>query len=57
MVGLGLLLIAIGIILWVTVFPVIGWTLIAIGVVAAIVGLIVGAVWGLTGSGRRTRAY
>lgn len=54
MVGLGILALIVGIILWVTVLPVIGWILMAIGVVLIVAGLLLGAVWSLS-RGARTR--
>ena len=48
MVGLGILLLIVGLILWVTVFPAIGWVLMAIGVILIVAGLLLGAVWGFS---------
>jgi uncharacterized membrane protein len=56
MVGLGLLLLIVGIILWVTVAPVIGWILMVIGAILIVAGFLMGAVWGLSRSGRRGAA-
>ena len=56
MVGLGILLLVFGLILWLTVMPAIGWVLMAIGVIAIVAGLLLGAVWGLS-RGRRGPAY
>lgn len=53
MVGLGILLFIVGVILWLTVLPVIGWILMAIGVILFVAGLMVGAIWGLSRTGRR----
>jgi hypothetical protein len=53
-VGIGILLLVVGLILWVTVMPAIGWLLMAIGVIAIVAGLLLGAVWGLS---RRGTAY
>jgi signal transduction histidine kinase len=53
MVGLGIVALIIGIILWLTVFPAIGWILMAIGVILIIAGLLLGAVWGLSRTGGR----
>jgi uncharacterized membrane protein HdeD (DUF308 family) len=53
-VGIGILLLVIGLILWLTVMPAIGWVLMAIGVIAIVAGLLLGAVWGLS---RRGTAY
>lgn len=57
MVGLGILLLVIGIILWLTVLPVLGWILMAVGVVLIVAGLLLGAVWGLSRGGRRGSVY
>ena len=57
MVGLGIVLLVIGIILWLTVLPVLGWILMAVGVVLIIAGLLLGAVWGLSRGGRRGTVY
>jgi uncharacterized membrane protein HdeD (DUF308 family) len=53
-VGIGILLLVVGLILWLTVMPTIGWVLMAIGVIAIVAGLLLGAVWGLS---RRGTAY
>jgi hypothetical protein len=54
-VGLGLLALVIGIVLWLTVAPAIGWVLMGIGVILIVVGLLIGAVWTLSraATGRR----
>lgn len=57
MVGLGILLLVVGLILWLTVMPAIGWVLMAIGVIAIVAGLLLGAVWGLSRGARRGTAY
>ena len=58
MVGLGILLFIVGVILWLTVLPVIGWILMAIGVVLFVAGLLMGAVWTLSrAGGRRGTVY
>ena len=58
MVGLGILLFIVGVILWLTVLPVIGWILMAIGVVLFVAGLLMGAVWTLSrAGGRRGSVY
>jgi hypothetical protein len=58
MVGLGILLFVVGVILWLTVLPVIGWILMAIGVVLFVAGLLMGAVWTLSrAGGRRGSVY
>jgi hypothetical protein len=58
LVGLGILLLVIGLILWLTVMPAIGWILMAIGVVLIVVGLLLGAVWGFSrAAGRRGGVY
>jgi hypothetical protein len=57
-VGLGILLLVMGLILWLTVVPAIGWILMAIGVVLIVVGLLLGAVWGFSrAAGRRGGVY
>jgi hypothetical protein len=57
-VGLGILLLIIGLILWLTVMPAIGWVLMAIGVILIIAGLLLGAVWGFSrAAGRRGSVY
>jgi hypothetical protein len=57
-VGLGILLLVVGLILWLTVMPAIGWVLMVIGVIAIVAGLLLGAVWGLSrGAGRRGTVY
>jgi hypothetical protein len=53
-VGIGILLLVVGLILWLTVMPAIGWVLMAIGLIAIVAGLLLGAVWGLS---RRGTAY
>ncbi len=58
MVGLGFLLLVLGMILWLTVLPALGWTLMVIGALLIVVGFLLGAVWSLSrGSGRRGTAY
>jgi hypothetical protein len=54
MVGIGILLLIVGLLLWLTVMPAIGWTLMAIGVILIVLGLILGAVWGFS---RRSATY
>jgi hypothetical protein len=51
MVGLGILLLIIGLILWLTIMPAIGWILMAIGVVLIVLGLVLGMAWGFTRRG------
>jgi glucose uptake protein GlcU len=46
-VGLGIACLVIGIILWITVMPAVGWLLMGIGVLLILVGLLIGAVWSL----------
>ena len=53
MTGLGILLLIVGLILWLTVMPAIGWLPMAIGVVLIILGLVLGMAWGFS---RRTTA-
>jgi hypothetical protein len=57
MVGLGILALIIGAILWVTIMPAIGWILMAIGVVLIIAGILMGAVWSLSRGAGRGPAY
>ena len=58
MVGLGIVLLVIGLILWLTVMPAIGWVLMAIGVVLVVAGILLGAVWGFSrAAGRRGTVY
>jgi hypothetical protein len=58
MVGLGILALIIGVILWLTVMPVIGWILMVIGAVLIIAGILMGAVWSFSrGAGRRGTVY
>ena len=58
MVGLGILALIIGVILWVTVMPVIGWILMVIGAILIIAGILMGAVWSFSrGAGRRGTVY
>ena len=54
MTGLGILLLLVGLVLWLTVMPAIGWLLMGIGVVLIVLGLILGMAWGFS---RGTRAY
>ena len=56
MVGLGILALIIGVILWLTIMPAIGWLLMAIGVILIIAGILLGAVWSLS-RGARGPAY
>jgi hypothetical protein len=54
MTGLGILLLIVGLILWLTVMPAIGWVLMAIGIVLIVLGLVLGMAWGFS---RRTAPY
>jgi hypothetical protein len=54
MTGLGILLLIVGLILWLTVMPAIGWVLMAIGIVLVVLGLVLGMAWGFS---RRTAPY
>jgi len=45
MVGLGLLALVIGVVLWLTVMPAVGWVLMGIGLILIVIGLLLGAVW------------
>jgi hypothetical protein len=55
-VGLGILALIIGVILWLTVMPAVGWILMALGVILIIAGILLGAVWSLSRAGRGTTA-
>lgn len=58
MVGLGILSLVVGVILWLTVLPVIGWILMVIGAILIVAGLLMGAVWSFGRSaGRRGTVY
>jgi hypothetical protein len=58
MVGLGILLLIIGVVLWLTIMPAIGWLLMAIGVILIVAGFVLGATWGFSrGAGRRGAVY
>jgi hypothetical protein len=55
MVGLGIALLIIGVLLWLTVMPAIGWVLIVIGAILVVAGIVMGAVWSFSrGAGRRS---
>jgi len=51
-VGLGILALIIGVILWLTVMPAIGWILMVIGVVLIIAGILLGAIWSFSRAAR-----
>ena len=54
MVGLGIVLLILGVILWLTILPVLGWILMVIGAICIVAGLLLGAVWGFSrAAGRR----
>lgn len=58
MVGLGILALVIGVILWLTVMPVIGWILMVVGAILIIAGVLLGAVWSFSrAAGRRGTVY
>ena len=57
MVGLGILALIIGVILWLTVMPAIGWILMVIGVVLIIAGILLGAIWSFSRAARGGPAY
>ena len=57
MVGLGILALVIGIILWLTVMPAVGWILMAIGAILIVVGILMGAVWSFSRTAGGRRAY
>jgi hypothetical protein len=54
MTGLGIVLLIIGLLLWLTIMPALGWILMAIGVVLIILGLVLGMAWGFS---RRTAPF
>ena len=56
-VGLGILALIIGIVLWLTVMPAVGWILMAIGVILIVVGLLLGAVWSFSRAAGRRATY
>jgi len=56
-VGLGILALVVGVILWLTVLPVIGWILMVIGAILVVAGLLMGAVWSFSRAGRRGTVY
>jgi hypothetical protein len=53
MVGLGVLALVVGILLWLTVMPVIGWILMVIGALLLIAGILTGAIWSFSRGARR----
>jgi hypothetical protein len=58
MVGIGILLLIVGAILWLTVMPALGWLLMAIGVIAIVAGILLGMVWGFArAADRRGTVY
>ena len=58
MVGLGIALLVIGVLLWLTVLPALGWILMVIGAIVVVAGLLMGAVWSFSrGAGRRGSVY
>jgi hypothetical protein len=57
MVGLGILLLIVGVILWVTVLPAIGWALLIIGALLVLFGLLMGAVWTFSRAAGPRRGY
>lgn len=58
MVGLGILLLVIGVLLWLTVMPAIGWVLMVIGIILIVAGILMGAVWSFSrAAGGRRRGY
>jgi hypothetical protein len=57
-VGLGILALIIGVILWLTIMPAVGWLLMGIGVILIIAGILLGAVWSLSrGAARGPAPY
>jgi sulfite exporter TauE/SafE len=57
MVGLGILLLVVGVILWLTLMPVLGWILMVVGAILIVAGLLMGAVWSFSRAGRRGTVY
>jgi hypothetical protein len=57
MVGLGIALLVVGVLLWLTVLPALGWLLMAIGLILLVAGVLLGATWGFSRAGRRRGAY
>ena len=58
MVGLGIVLLILGVLLWLTVMPAIGWGLMVIGVILIVAGFLMGAMWSFSrGGGRRGTVY
>ena len=57
MVGLGIALLIIGVLLWLTVLPALGWILMVLGVILAVAGIVLGAVWGFSRGPRRGTLY
>ncbi len=57
MVGLGIALLIIGVLLWLTVMPAIGWVLMVIGVILVVAGILMGAVWSFSRAGRGGTVY
>jgi hypothetical protein len=57
MVGLGIALLIIGVLLWLTVLPALGWILMVIGAIVVVAGLLMGAVWSFSRGGRRGTVY
>jgi hypothetical protein len=57
MVGLGILALVIGIVLWLTVMPAVGWILMAIGAILIVVGILMGAVWSFSRAAAGRRSY
>jgi Family of unknown function (DUF6131) len=57
MVGLGILLLIVGVLLWVTVLPAIGWVLLVIGAILIVAGILMGAVWSFSRAAGPRRGY
>ena len=57
MFGLGIALLILGAILWLTILPALGWILMVLGVIAAVAGLLLGAVWGFARGPTRRGVY
>lgn len=55
MVGLGIALLVVGVILWLTILPALGWVLMAIGAILVVAGLLLGATWSFGRSAGRRR--
>jgi hypothetical protein len=57
MVGLGIALLIIGVLLWLTVLPALGWVLMVIGAILVVAALVLGMGMGFARGSRRGGAY